>query len=451
MSTSEKRNGAARKYVPTVVALCILQTVFVVLMTLCASIPRSAIEENVKKSADYYSNKYMFQQTIRGENSTVVHNYADLVWLNIAWFQDSGTPFTSALNATFYEGEDLYKNESLIKAVYENAAPDKSYSRYWHGALVLVKPLLMLTDITGIRKINAVACALLAIAQGVMLARKKLYAPLTGYVASLVLCFAYIVPLCMEYMPAFVIMHIAGIIVLICGEKVNRNTLYVFFASVGAIICFFDFLTNEILTLFVPLIFLFCIKDKNKPTDKLCPMVCEAAAYCMMWFVGYAVTWATKWLLCLVVLGKGAFTEAIFDGAYRMAGAVPGLEQNRLIGATVKNINRMLPFNFLKNEADVWLAAFATAFILFCVFFLYRKENVPKTVWILFLIACAPYARYMLLSNHSCLHPFFTFRTQMITVIAAFAAFGKGVCFAKRRRKNAGSKKRANNFNAVLK
>lgn len=448
MKITEKprKNG---KYAITLAVLCALQLVFVALMSLCAMIPRGAIEKNVKKCADYYSERYMFQQMIKDENSTVVHNYADLVWLNIAWFQDNSAPLTSSLSASFYEGEDIYKSESLIKAVYDGEASDKSYSRYWHGALVFIKPLLTVTDISGIRKINAAVCALLVIILFALLIKRRLYAPLAGYIVSLAVCFSYIVPLCMEYMPAFVLMHIAGAVVLIYGDRWQHSAFCTFFAAVGALICFFDFLTNEILTLFVPLIFLLCIKDREGKTGN--GAFKESFIYCFMWLFGYAFTWLVKWLLCLFVLGKSAFKEAVFDGAYRMAGAVPEIEQNQILGAVVKNINRLFPFNFLQSEADVWLATIGIVFVLFCVFFLYRKENVPKTVWILFLIACAPYARYMALSNHSCLHPFFTFRTQMITVIAVFAAFGKGVCFVKRRRKNAGSKKRANNFNAVLK
>lgn len=433
MKITEKVKSKNGKKYAAVAAVCILQAVFVTLMTLSAIIPRSAIEKNVKKSAEYYSDKYMFQQMIKDENSTVVHNYADLVWLNIAWFQDSSAPLTSSLNAAFYEGVGMYKSESLMRAVFDGEAPDKSYSRYWHGALVFIKPLLAVTDILGIRKINAVVCALLVIGLSVMLLKRRLYVPFAGYVAALVMTFAYIVPLCMEYMPAFVLMHIAGAFILAYGDKAGRSALSTFFASVGALVCFFDFLTNEIITLFVPLIFLICLRNGENEIGQKDVTLKEAALYAVMWLFGYAFTWAFKWLLCLAALGKAAFAEAVSDGAYRVAGAVPVASQNQIIGALVKNINRLLPFNFLKNETDVWLTAFAVVFACFCVFFLRRKRNVPGAVWILLLIACAPYARYAVLNNHSYMHPFFTFRTQIITVIALFASFGIGL--DKRRKK----------------
>lgn len=425
-----------KDYIPAVAAVFILQAVFLLLITLCALIPKSAIEKNVKKSADYYSDQYMFRQMTKDENSTIVHNYADLVWLNIAWCQESDAPFSSALNAGFYEGKDIYKSESLIGAVYDGKTPDKSYSRYWHGALTVIKPLLTVTDILGIRKINAVICALFAVILSVMLIKRKLYALFAGYAVAMAVSFSYIVPLCMEYMPSFLIMHIAGIFILKYGEDLQRRTLCVFFAAVGALICFFDFLTNEILTLFVPLIFFLCIRDKTQKENDA-PLL-ETVQYSMMWGFGYVMTWFFKWFMCLAVLGKAAFRQAVFEGAYRMMGEVPNIEQNQIIGALVKNLNRLFPLNFVQSETTVWLIFSAIVFVLFCVFFLYRKENVPKIVWTLLLISAAPYARYMCLSNHSCLHPFFTFRSQIITVIALFAVFEKGIDFdtvLKRRKK----------------
>lgn len=435
-----------------------MQTVFLLSITLCAMIPKSAIEENAKKSADFYCDKYMFQQMIKNENSTVVHNYADLVWLNIAWSEDEKTPFFSALNAAYYDGEDMYKSESFYKAVYEKEEPNKSYSRYWHGALIFIKPLLTVTDAVGIKKINIGFCVLLVLFLAAMLGKRKQYVLLAGYTASLFLSFSYIIPLCMEYMPAFVIMHIASMLVLKYSNKMKRRTLCAFFASVGAIECFFDFLTNEIITLFVPLIFLLCERNKSDD-DKINSPFKESVLCGAMWLFGYLFTWLVKWLLCFAVLGKSNFTDAVSDGAYRMAGAVPGMEQNQIFAALIKNIHRLFPFNFLKSETAVSIAALSAVFVLFCIFFLYRKEKVPKTVRVFLLIACTPYMRYMLLSNHSCLHPVFTFRTQIITVIALFAAFGQGIDFdavLKKGRSNADKRrrkktKRINNFNAVPK
>ncbi len=411
--------------IPSVAILCILWVVFIFAITLCAAIPKSLIEGNVKKCADYYANKYMFQQMTKDENSTIVHNYADLVWINIAWSQDSEHPFVTALEAPFYEGKEMYKSESLIRTVYGSEAPDNTYTRYWHGSLIFIKPMLIFTDISGIRIINAVICILCAVILCIMLVRNKMYALSAGYITALGVSFSYIIPLCMEYMPSFVLMHIISISVLSGLWKQGKNVLCAVFTASGALVCFFDFLTNEILTLFVPLIFLLWQKDKNGERIFFKDIV----LYSAMWFLGYAGTWIFKWIISWIVLGRHAFENAITNGAYRMAGVVPDIEQNQIAGAVVKNINRLFPLNFVHSEAVVWVIAVIVIFTFFCVCFLYRKEKIPKLTWLLLIIALLPYARYMVMSNHSCLHPFFTFRTQIITVIAFFGAMASGIDF----------------------
>lgn len=413
-----------KKCILPAAVLCLLWVIFALSITLCAMIPKSAVEKNIKKCTDYYINKYMFQQMTKDEHSTTVHNYADLVWLNIAWSQDSEKPFTSALGAAFYEGKNIYKNESLYRAVYGGKTPDKSYSRYWHGALIFIKPLLTVTDITGIRVINAVVCVLCAAAVVLLLIKRRLYTLLAGYITAPAVSFVYIIPLCMEYMPAFVLTHIAAILILVWGHRQKRHILCTFFVSVGALICFFDFLTNEILTLFVPLLFLIW---QNAETEKIRVTFKDAFLYCVSWFSGYALTWVCKWGLCFAVLGKSEFENAVSNGAYRMMGTVPYMKENQFVQAVVMNLNRLFPLNFAQSSTAVCLIAAAIVFVLFCVFFLYRKENLKREIWLTLLIAFTPYMRYICLSNHSCLHPVFTFRTQIITVIALFAFMGEGI------------------------
>ena len=149
-------------FIPTV--LICLWVIFILLLTLVNSIPKSVVIKNIAKSAEYYNNQYMFRQMIKDENSTIVHNYADIVWLNIIYCADESSPFISSIESAFYEGDELYKSESLLDAINFNKSPNKSYSRYWHGATVFIKPLLILFDIHGIRFVNTALCIISVLA-----------------------------------------------------------------------------------------------------------------------------------------------------------------------------------------------------------------------------------------------------------------------------------------------
>ncbi len=411
-----------------------LWLVFVLLLTGANAIPKSAVSKNIEKSARYYDNQYMFRQMTKDENSTIVHNYADIVWLNIIYCSDNETPFESAVKADFYEGTELYKSQSLTEVINKGYKPNKSYSRYWHGATVFIKPMLVLFDIHGIRLVNIVLCLLCVAVLSFICIRKKLYAPFLGYVLSHLLCFTYIIPLCMEYMPVFVLMHLFTVFVILKGYKLNGIDFAAMFAGFGAITCYLDFLTNEILTLFVPLAFALWLSGEAKRFKAL--FVASVS-----WFVGYALTWGVKWLLCLLVAGSESFMLAVTDGAYRMAGAVPDMQYNQVLSAVLMNINRIFPFNFLKSNSAVLFFAIVFVAVVFCWWYMFRKNNGELSLsCCLFVIALMPYARYAVLSNHSCLHPFFTFRTQMITVMAITMALAactdkKRLPFLKKRRR----------------
>ncbi|MBR6418568.1 MAG: hypothetical protein IKS36_07115, partial [Bacteroidales bacterium] len=55
--------------------------------------------------------------------------------------------------------------------------------------------------------------------------------------------------------------------------------------------------------------------------------------------------------------------------------------------------------------------------------FRFRREGWRPAV-ILIMLALVPYVWYFIVANHSYIHPWFTYRLQMITVMSLFAAFG---------------------------
>lgn len=92
--------------------------------------------------------------------------------------------------------------------------------------------------------------------------------------------------------------------------------------------------------------------------------------------------------------------------------------------AIFRNIALLIPFNFAKSYLGVVFLVLGTGFVLFCIWFLYRKKQ--TTSWLmqlLILIGLIPYVRYIILSNHAYLHYFFTYRAQLVTVTVLGYAF----------------------------
>ena len=47
------------------------------------------------------------------------------------------------------------------------------YSRYWHGSVIFLRPLLLVTDVQGIKNIGLAAVLLLAVCNLLLLLKKK--------------------------------------------------------------------------------------------------------------------------------------------------------------------------------------------------------------------------------------------------------------------------------------
>ena len=71
-------------------------------LVVAAMIPNSLIQENMKESALAYARTDAFVYSEK-QNETV-DNYADAIWLNIAWYMGEGNPFVSTLDTCYYDG-----------------------------------------------------------------------------------------------------------------------------------------------------------------------------------------------------------------------------------------------------------------------------------------------------------------------------------------------------------
>lgn len=421
-----------KKAVKVMIWIFMLNLMFILLLTLTTGlIKRDMIKDNLEKTALYFEQKPLFEYKIGNHEFSLIHNYADVMLMNIIGSADTQDPFFAAIDAGIYVNkEDTGKeNRDLCSVVFDGEKPNFSYSRYWHGTMLFVRPLLMITDITGIRLINIAAMLAVTAAAVILMLRKRLYAAAFSYIAANIMCSVVFVPLCIEYCSVFFIMNIACI-VLLCKKKMN---MLLFFSAIGALTCFFDFLTAEIITLFVPLA-LYLIINQNSDIKQNFK---DTAVYSVVWFTGYACTWIYKWILAFLSCGMPALKLAVSQAAYRVTGYSEHFEKPSLIGeitgALQKTVGNVIPFAFTKNAFFVLLAAL---FVMFCIWYLYRKEISKLGVQLtLFAVALMPFIRYIAIPNHSYTHSFFTFRALFITVFCIIYAFVSSMDMERIRRK----------------
>lgn len=383
-------------------------------LALTAKIPKTKIEENLKKSASYLEKNSGFKRVQPGREYTYLHLYADSVILNIINCIDTNKPIESIMWANYYETIKMDINNDFIEVVQENKEPNQQYIRYWHGSMLILRPLLVFLSLEQIYKVNYISITVLALILLIIIWKRSKKLAI-AYLLSMIMIAFPIVGMCLEYVWTFYIMLISSIIAI--NIKKEKN-LYKLFLVTGMITCFLDFLTTEIITLFVPLILILGIKKEKNEIINFKDAVKLFFKSCVLWFIGYAGMWISKWILASLILNINAIDYVKDQALLRMNG-LQGLNSAKemYIGAITNNWHTLYPINIVKKTSELWwmLGGLVTFFILIID---WKKIKNNKESLIMLIIAVMPYLRYLVLANHSYRHSFFTFRSQMISIMA---------------------------------
>lgn len=400
-------------------------------------IPKAAIEDNMRVCAEYYADRPGFDE-LGGDNSAVIHNYADAVSLNLIWSVDEAHPFRSAFAAPYYDpGDEVTSGIELAETVLDGVPPDNTYGRYWHGSTVPLRALLTVTDIHGVRIVNAVALGALALLFAVLLIRRRLWVLLGAAGFAALYCKCWVVPLCVEYVACFVIMLAFGSLVLALEGRVKDWAAC--FLAAGALTCYFDFLTCEILTLFVPALLLLWMRWGGKAGCRK-DALRALAGWTAVWLVGYASTWVVKWVLTAAMTGGSVVDIALKAGVYRAVGGSEVVGTGlQFTDAVLVNLGRVWPMNGSLKANYIFICLVIVGFILLAVWYLFRGRPRPGGLApVLLAVGAMPLLRWMLLNNHSSMHPFMTFRDLIITILALALFYRETLALPRRPRQKKG-------------
>lgn len=417
-------------------------------LTAAAAIPNERIYDNMYESAMYFKDKQPFPNG--SQMRLVQDNFADAILLNVTWNMGSGEPFSSALNTAYYDGndgeEDLGENWGLYCAVEGTAQPNTDYTRYWHGMAALIRPLMLFTDIDGIKLIGTIAAFVLLAVNAALLLKKRQYFAAGALLAAVLCVHVWNIGLSLEYQPA-VLVTLALLPLYILFEK-NDGALSILAVISGVMIAFFDFLTCETLTILIPLIIVFIIRkqDNRLPglrSNLLLTLKCGGA-----WGLSYAGTFLVKWIAASLVTGENKFAVALSSAEVRIAGEAEQLSPvEQFFLAPVANISTLFG-----GTGRVDWGAFAGGLVISAlafgaVFYLFRsREKFDRSFTLTMLIlGVLPLVRFFLLNNHSYLHEFFTYRALASTILALLAGLWYSLEFRPKKTPAKGGKKHGRN------
>lgn len=186
-----------------------------------------------------------------------------------------------------------------------------SYERYWHGYLVLLKPLLALFSYQDLICLNMVLQSTLMFLLLRMLRKQKMEYLQVPFLIFWVVSMQVIVMLSLDYSVCFYIYMVSSLLLLRFPKLGERCGL--FFLGIGMLTSYLDLLTWPLSTLAVPLMIL--LQYKSSIVERIKRIVAVSGA----WSVGYVMQWAFKWLVATLFLSDNVIADAVESLMFRSA------------------------------------------------------------------------------------------------------------------------------------
>ena len=387
--------GRIKELKPFAKTFFILIAVFFVSMTLVYCIPTSWIQGNVEKSIEVLEGEGEYPMYFFYRHSAIIDIHTDkLMYESLIQNRDYYNPIQAAMSIN-------------------------QYPRYWHGYQVLLRPLTVVFQVQELRYLGMLTFHLLFFWSAWLMAKKTkpLYAMF--YVLTVASGYVVFLPVCFQFLTTFLVLFVSLIVLLRRYDK-NKPLPAVkwmlYFFVVGMVENFFDFLTYPILTLGIPLVLLLWLRVRDEQADFRGNFWFMFKAS-LSWFFGYALTWISKWLLSAAILGVRYFWRTMSVVQYRLEGS----EEEPLdrIGTIQRNLKAWL--NVQDGGVISWSKIALVILIVAVVLIIWRKLRDWKTVGaylpILF-VAAYPYIWYLVMSNHSQIHYWYTYRAQLVALFA---------------------------------
>lgn len=377
---------------------------FVLLLTLVMCIPNSAIRENYDKSMEVFDNE--------GDGWIRTYTYA------------SGSMLDNLTDRIIICETMVNENCSPIS----NAMSGNGYSRYWHGYLSWVRPMLLVFSYLDIRYILMFVFMFLLAA--CILGLNDRLGRASAWIFTLCMTLAYfiMIPWSLQFCEVFLITMGAVLYVL----KRYDSSWGVFavgemFLVIGMITQYLDFLTAPLLTLGMPLVVILLLNIRENGRETSFRNWAILIHSCITWAIGWALSLAAKLVIGTAVLGRNIIEDAFNQVAFRVNGNEAS--KTSRITAIIKNIYSSMPFSNVIGKGEkkaIVLVGIVYILLFAAIIFLWIKYR-KKSMWITYLPVFAagflPIAWFIVMSQHSQVHFFYTYRIMLITWFALFMSF----------------------------
>ena len=383
----------------------ILLVCFFSSVVLCSMIALDISNSNFLSTVKTFKSEGTYPSFGLPWRKVVIDNYTEAIMINTAYFTNSSKPVESALTNKRYAGVDnpINQIENLEKMSKGLPGKEYGYERYWHGYLVYLRPFMTVFSYPVLRiALSFVLYGLFAFFI-YLLWRKLGLKSVLIYVFSFIIVDFFYIGISMQFSNVFIV-ALSTTIYTLTRKNENHNKDHLILFVSGALTSFFDLLTAPI----VGLGLLLTINNLRK--DSCLKSIFVNAFF---WFTGYIGLWASKWILSSIFYTPQALLVAFDQIVNRTVNKAD--EKFSHVEAVRLNIFQLIGYS--RESKIFFVFLFAIVLLIFLRYRLIKKVNYKRvTSWI--VIGLIPYVWYLIAANHSYLHVWFTYRAQLMSVIA---------------------------------
>lgn len=304
---------------------------------------------------------------------------------------------------------DESEGSALVRAMESHSEFVGSYNHYWHGYVGILRPLLFFLDFSELRTLNG-ACQLLLMGFLIwLIGREKGVRHMLALLTSYILLNPRTTALGLQYTWVFYIAYGGTLILLLKRQYfLQKDRVLYFFIILGMLTCYLDLLTFPLLAWGFPAVWWLLMQREDRSALEWVKFVVFSG---IAWIFGYAGMWTAKWGIATAVLKRNVFETALKE-IFFCSGTTETRMGNLAAGLNAIYINwRHYAYKVYMFILVCWLLWW-----IFCS--LRKRWSRSSKTYALFLIGISSAVWYIVLSNHTIIHHFFTHRIYGVSIAA---------------------------------
>jgi len=369
------------------------------------SYPRAFDSESRKSTLDRFTDSIMLMQAIPDPSMTAFENAVLAPYLD--YVQESGRI-----------SPPISLREKIADPSLEN---NNNYFLYWHGYTVPMRMVLSLFTFSQVIIVNYILLVALILVVAEIFRRTAGIKAVIAFALALLLMNIWAVPQSFQLVNMF-FLSLFGVIALYLLLVKGKERIWIpsLFLVLGMATSFFDFLTIPLVTLLLPLLLLVLWRMKDERQSLF-----AVVGLTVTWVMGYVGFWAAKWLVLLKVHTSPDLVNTLILSKLNERSGMDAESTVSRIGAISRNFSLLhwnpdplivgdyFSLRIVALSILSFVVAWAVIFWLSGADFKRLKLSFP-----LLILASAPYLWYFVISNHSYIHYWFTYRAQLVSVFA---------------------------------